>query len=79
MGGQQSKENNLDKLQDSRDAMRHRDENHLAKAGKSTDISYIPRREGEGEGEAIVEKKNSTNATTKPMMKKKPSIVCSET
>ncbi len=74
MGGQPSKENNLDKLQDSRDAMKSRDENHLAKEGKDKNIGFVPRRE------TAITQNNATKATTKPVtnVKKKPSIQCSE-
>lgn len=46
MGGQPSKENNrLDTLQDSRDAMRTKDEKNLAKEGSNKKIEYVPRDE----------------------------------
>ena len=77
MGGQPSKENNFDQLEDSRDAMRHRDENHLAKEGKDKDIGYVPRR-----GDSVMKQTNPTNSKGKTAvntnMVKRPSIQCSE-
>ena len=70
MGGQQSKENNLDKLQDSRDAMKTRDENHMQKNGKEGNLEFVPRQ-------ADLIPPKQAHVTTNAI-KKRPSIQCTE-
>jgi hypothetical protein len=72
MGGKPSKESALDKLQDSRDAMKTRDMQHLAKEGVDTNIEYVPRQ-----GPAPVKQNDGSNSN-KSQMRKTPSIQCTE-
>lgn len=46
MGGKSSKEvNHFDQLQDSRDAMKLRDQHHLEKIGSTQKLEFVPRIE----------------------------------
>ena len=77
MGGKQSKESTLDKLQDSRDAMKDRDEYHLSKAGGNTKLEYVPRQD------SVSSTQNSNGKPATPSaaannIPKRPSIQCSE-
>jgi hypothetical protein len=70
MGGQPSKVNRLDTLQDSRDAMRIKDENHLAKEGSNKKLEYVPRDEP---NLASQRQRNITDKNKRPSF-----IVCTE-
>ena len=74
MGGQPSKENNrFDTLQDSRDAMRKKDEKNLAKEGSNKKIEYIPREEPNLVSQSQIQKTNMTDSNKPPSI-----ILCTE-
>ena len=85
MGGQQSKDNStLDQLQDSRDAMKKRDEHHLEKNGKQGNVCYVPRHSAappEPMSSRTVNSANSTSSTvsSSSMPKQRSPIQCIET
>ncbi len=75
MGANQTKEaNHFDQLQDSRDAMKTRDENHMKKVGKDGTIEFVPGQENMPHIQKDNQDLNKNIGMVKPM----PSIQCTE-